>query len=324
MQTGSSPSTSSRVPANATPSPNHQDQVIAPISTFYNRHRCKHSIKLHHIDNRGLEEKQNSGAVQTFQVTVIELTQLRRTWATHLMAVPPQKKVKLLKNLPPEILHRIFSHCTDDVALGRKALLSLSAMNKYFRRAATAQLFKHNRFCDLQGSAADEILDSIRAFMATPKLSRHARTVSLYLNRETHVWGTDDTEFTEPYHHLVLSEFVKALAKILAVAELYIEVVRGSWQGRRCLEWLKAAVDGCSGDPKITAFIVRANPRETLNFTCNWVPYSSYTTWEVYNSPVSLETFPHLTSFSFEGTHWEASGNAFKETEKPTQESDPT
>ncbi|KAH8788224.1 hypothetical protein F5883DRAFT_657867 [Diaporthe sp. PMI_573] len=205
------------------------------------------------------------------------------------MAISQQNQVTLLEDLPPELLYKIFELCANDGAHGRVTLICLSVMNKYFRNVTTSRLFKHIRFHDLPESPGDEILHSIRRFMATPELLSHARTVSLYLNRDTRL-GSDQAALTEPYHYLILPEFVEALVKMPDVTELYIGI--GGWQARRCLQGLQAAVHPCSADLNITALTVSFNARETFSH-----PHS-----QPYDNVDFLEALPHLKAFCFQGT----------------------
>ena len=205
------------------------------------------------------------------------------------MAISQQNQVTLLEDLPPELLHKIFDLCANDGADGRATMMCLSVMNKYFRNVATSRLFKHIRFHDLPESPGDEILHSIRRFMATPELLSHARTVSLYLNRDTRL-GSDQAALMEPYHCLILPEFVAALVKMPDVTELYIEI--GGWQARRCLQGLKAAVHWGLADLNITALTVSFNAREA----------SSYSYSQPYDYIDFLEALPHLKAFCSQGT----------------------
>lgn len=148
------------------------------------------------------------------------------------MAVPRQSQATLLGDLPPELLQKIFDLCAHDVFQGRKSLLSLSIMNKYFRSIATSWVFKHICFRDHAQSPGNEILHSIRRFMAAPGLSSRARTISLYLNRAD--------SCRKPYHYLVLPELVEALVKMTDVSELYLH--SENTPGRLCMEGLEAAV----------------------------------------------------------------------------------
>lgn len=155
--------------------------------------------------------------------------------ATHLQ----QSQATLLEHLPPTLLRKIVHFCSDDAAVGRATLLNLSVMNKYLRNVTASRLFQQICFRDSPDSPGDEILHSIRRFIAAPELWFHARTLSLYLRRRNCL-GADHASPTEPYHSLLLPELVGALVKMPDITELYIHV--DGQQGRRCLEGLQAAV----------------------------------------------------------------------------------
>ncbi|KAG6362730.1 hypothetical protein INS49_007823 [Diaporthe citri] len=140
-----------------------------------------------------------------------------------MAAAAQQSQVTLLENLPPEILRGIVEICADDVSVGRATLLSLSVMNKYLRNVTASRLLQRIRFRDGPESPGDEILHSIRRFMAAPEVWCHARSISLYLNRLKYLSVGDD-RLAEPYHYLILPELFEALAKMQEVTELYMHM----------------------------------------------------------------------------------------------------
>lgn len=156
-----------------------------------------------------------------------------------MAASSQQSQATLLEHLQPKVLRKIVQICADDVAVGRATLLSLSVMNKYLRSVAVPRLFQRVRFRDNPESPGDEILHSIRRFVAAPELWFHARTLSLYLKRRNCL-GADHATVTDPYHSLLLPELVAALVKMPKLTELLIQT--DGTQGRKCVEGLQAAV----------------------------------------------------------------------------------
>lgn len=202
------------------------------------------------------------------------------------MANPRHSQSRPLEHLPPELLHRILDHCGDDFYHGRKALIDLSVMNRYLRNVATSRVFKHICFHDHAQSPGDEILHSIRRFMANPDLMWHARTVGLYLNR------ADSLE--KPYHYLVLPELVEALVTMTDVSELYIH--SEGTHGRNCLQGLEAAVHWCTGARELNIRSLTVSHRSCVSF-----PYAFDDI--AYHLIDFLAAFPQLKALCFPGRH---------------------
>lgn len=165
-----------------------------------------------------------------------------------MAASSQQGQAVLLEDLPPELLGKIVDLCADDMTVGRTTLLSLSVMNKYLRNVTAPRLFERICFRDGPESPGDEILHSIRRFKASPELGRHTRAVSLYLNRLKFLGEWPHT-LSQPYHYLVLPEFVNFLVAMPGATELYIRL--GGGQGAKCLDGLHAVVHWCSAGRKL-------------------------------------------------------------------------
>lgn len=203
-----------------------------------------------------------------------------------MMANPRQSQSRLLEHLPPELLLRILDHCGDDISHGRKALLDLSVMNRYIRNVATSRVFKHICFHDHAQSLGDEILHSIRRFMAIPNLMWHARTVGLYLNR------ADSLE--KPYHYLVLPELVEALVTMTDVSELYIH--SEGTHGRNCLQGLEAAVHWRTGARELKIRSLTVSHRSCISFPLFFEE-------NAYHLIDFLAALPQLKALCFPGRH---------------------
>lgn len=212
-----------------------------------------------------------------------------------MAAIPEQSRATLLEHLPPKLLRNIVQFCADDVFVGRATLLSLSVVNKYIRNVTTSRLFQRICFRDSPESPGDEILHSIRRFIAAPELWFHARTLSLYLRRRN-CRGEGHTTPTEPYHSLLLPELVGALVKMPEITELYIHM--DGKQGRKCLEGLQAAVLwGAAG------FGRQLNIRSLTVSPDNWAGLDCQCEEPDPDHDIDfLAAFPQLKTFCFEAT----------------------
>lgn len=199
-----------------------------------------------------------------------------------------------LTNLPPELLGIIVDRCAADLTNDRAALLSLSTTNTYIRSVTKPRLFERIFFRDNPHSSGDEVLHSIRRFMAAPELRRHARTVSLCLAR-VKCLGQDHAASSEPYHYLVLPELVQALAEMPGVAELSIRI--DGAQGMICLEGLHAAVRWSTSGQQLNIRSLTVSPYTWTASQC--------VCDEVHNARNNqtidfLSVFPQITALSFE------------------------
>lgn len=198
-----------------------------------------------------------------------------------------------LEHLPPEILGKVVDFCADDAAAGRATLLNLSVMNKYLRDVTTPKLFQRIRFRDSPESPGDEILHSIRRFMAAPWLRKHARTLSLHLNRRN-CGGTDHATLTEPYHPLVLPELVDALIRMPEILEIFIRT--DGRQGRTCMGGLQAAVRWCAAGKEFNVTSLTLSPDSPTDLGCDCENPNEQE--EVHY----FEALPQLKTLCFEGT----------------------
>lgn len=210
-----------------------------------------------------------------------------------MAASSQQSQATLLEHLQPKVLRKIVQLCADDVAVGRATLLSLSVMNKYLRSVTVSRLFQRVRFRDSPESPGDEVLHSIRRFVAAPELWFHARTLSLYLKRRNCL-GADHATLTEPYHSLLLPELVAALVKMPKITELFIQT--DGTQGRKCLDGLQAAVRWGTAEGEL-------NIRSLSIVPDNWSGYECQCEEPQSDRPVNfLAAFPKLKTFCFVAT----------------------
>lgn len=144
-----------------------------------------------------------------------------------------------LTDLPPEILGIIIDRSAADLTHGRATLLGLSMMSRYIRSVTKPRLFQRIFFRDKPHSPGDEILHSIRRFMADPELCHHARAVNLCLTR-VKCLSQHHAASSEPYHYLILPELMQALAEMPDATTLSIRI--DGAQGMICMEGLDAAV----------------------------------------------------------------------------------
>lgn len=203
------------------------------------------------------------------------------------------QQTTFLEHLAPELLQNIVHRCADDVVAGRATLLSLSVMNKYLRNVTVSRLFQRVCFRDSPESSGDEILHSIRRFVAASELWFHARTLCLYLKRRNCL-GADHATLTEPYHSLLLPELVAALIKMPRITELFIQM--DGTQGRKCLEGLQAAVRWGTARGEL-------NIRSLSIVPDNWSGYECQCEQPDSDRALNfLAAFPKLKAFCFVAT----------------------
>lgn len=216
-----------------------------------------------------------------------------------MAASPQQCHVRLLEELPPELLGKIVDFCAEDifnrfahdVAQGRTTLLSLSVMNKYLRNVTARRLFERLYFRDDPDSPGDEILQSIRRFRAAPELWPHVRVVILRLNRLKWL-GPDRTALTEPYHYLIIPELFELLASMPNITDLYIHL--NGEQGARCIQGAQSAKHWSSAAKEL-------NIRSLTVSLDSWKESTRRFESPRYDFDF-LRIFPKLESFCFDGS----------------------